>query len=315
VQKMSRSIASNDDLTMVIPAYNSARYVDCALEVALACRPARVLFGDDASSDRTYHAAAKFQEKHPGVITVLGSKTNRGPTANWRYLCQMVKTRFFIKYDVDDIVHPSYVDAALQFLRENEDVVVCFANAKEVGADTCVNPDLRSSYLNHRLQFDDPEILEGESLRSFLARWSPYPYSLTTMFRTESYLAAGEFDGSIRYCGDMEILFRMACQGRMAYWREEAGLYRVVPSGIVQTSMRLRTAARDLLRSYSVARRLWGATQAGPIIDKKMRRLLLSCLRGAMAATWREPKAVSREARALLEDFRLYRAGMTQKQT
>jgi hypothetical protein len=99
----------------------------------------------------------------------------------------------------------------------------------------------------------------------------------------------------------------------MAYWCQKAGLYRIVPSGIVQTSMKLRTAARDLLRTYSVAARLWGATSAGPIINHKMRRLMISCLRGSMAATWREPTALAREARALLGDFRLYREGMRRK--
>ena len=310
---MSQPIASNDDLTIVIPAFNSAVYVDCALQVAVACRPYEIIFGDDASTDLTYQRAVKFAEKYPGMIAVLGSKSNRGMAAHWRHLCHMVKTEFFIKHDVDDVVHPSYVDTAMKVLRKNKDVVVCFAGAKEVDANSFMDINSLASYIDNGLKFDDPQILEGDTAASFLARWSPYPHSLTTIFRTDSYLAAGEFDGSIRVCADMEVLFRMACHGKMAYWCQKAGLYRIVPSGIMRSSMKLRTVARDLLRTYSVAARLWGATSAGPIINHKMRRLMISCLRGSMAATWREPTALAREARALLGDFRLYRDSMRRK--
>jgi len=307
---MSQPIASNDDLTIVIPAFNSAVYVDCALQVAVACHPYEIIFGDDASTDLTYQRAVKFAEKYPGMIAVLGSKSNRGMAAHWRHLCHMVKTEFFIKHDVDDVVHPSYIDTAMKVLRKNKDVVVCFADAKEVDANSFMDINSLASYIDNGLKFDDPQILEGDTAASFLARWSPYPHSLTTIFRTESYLAAGEFDGSIRVCADMEVLFRMACHGKMAYWCQKAGLYRIVPTGIMRSSMKLRTVARDLLRTYSVAARLWGATSAGPIINHKMRRLMISCLRGSMAATRREPTALAREARALLGDFRLYRDSM-----
>jgi hypothetical protein len=114
-------------VTVIVPAYNYARYlVDC-VESALAQRDVdvRVLIVDDCSTDETPQVAARLAESDDRV-TVVRNKVNRGliPTVNYGF--ERVETEYVVKLDADDVLPLGSLARAAALLESNPGVAFVY---------------------------------------------------------------------------------------------------------------------------------------------------------------------------------------------
>lgn len=119
MQPIDASAATQKLLTVVVPCYNSAAYMENAVATLLPGGPEMdILLVDDGSKDDTGLIADRLAEKHPGVIRVIhqpngghGSGLNRG--------IETAQGIYFRVLDSDDRLDTESLPQLLSLLREH----------------------------------------------------------------------------------------------------------------------------------------------------------------------------------------------------
>lgn len=113
------------EVTVIIPAYNAAYYIDKALESALAQTvPCHILIINDASLDETLLIAERYQKQHPKRIYVIDNKINLGVAASRNRAVAQATTEYIAYLDADDWWSSDKLELQLKKLKES-------------GADAC----------------------------------------------------------------------------------------------------------------------------------------------------------------------------------
>ncbi len=110
-------------LSIIIPTYNSSRYILKALESVFAQYrlPDEVIVIDNCSSDNTLKLVA---EHYPSVKLIRNAE-NIGPYNNWISGIQEAKSEFFMLLFSDDILQPSHSSTLLTAQsRSGADIVI-----------------------------------------------------------------------------------------------------------------------------------------------------------------------------------------------
>jgi glycosyltransferase involved in cell wall biosynthesis len=123
-------------ITVVMPAYNAAQWIDETLASVLAqVRPAdELVVVDDGSTDDT----AARARAHPRV-TVL-TQPNRGPAAAYNAGFDAARSDYAAMCPADDIWHPHKLEWQAQALAQNPSIDVLFAKARYFGLHEADHP-------------------------------------------------------------------------------------------------------------------------------------------------------------------------------
>ncbi len=107
------------EVAIVIPAYNSSRYIRLTIESALAqdTPTVEVFVVDDGSSDNTAEIASGYS----GVRVIR--RENGGDSAARNTGLQALDSKFVVFLDHDDLLHPSAVRTHLTAFSDNIDMV------------------------------------------------------------------------------------------------------------------------------------------------------------------------------------------------
>jgi glycosyltransferase involved in cell wall biosynthesis len=214
------TISSNTDLrpaprvSVVIAAYNAARYISQALDSVKAqtFNDYEVIVVNDGSDDR--EELEQILQSHPLPISYI-SQENRGVSAARNAAIRIAKGEFYAQLDSDDQWTPDYLEVQLAFLRDNPDVALVYPNAKIIG-------DMGTA----GLEFMKLCPSEGEVSFESLVRQQVSVLTCVTA-RMSAIRAAGMFDESLRSCEDFDLWLRIAKNvGRIAYHRQPLALYR-----------------------------------------------------------------------------------------
>jgi glycosyltransferase involved in cell wall biosynthesis len=113
----------HDDVTVVIPCYNYARFVGEAIESALAQTflPTSIIVLDDGSTDDSLSVINNYRSND--LVKVI-SKANEGTVLTKNLGLRLATTHWIIFLDADDVLPPDYLEKTLDVaFRENADVV------------------------------------------------------------------------------------------------------------------------------------------------------------------------------------------------
>jgi glycosyltransferase involved in cell wall biosynthesis len=110
-----------DLISILIPTYNSRRYLHRALDSALGqTYPAvEVVLVDNASTDDTFAIAGGYAARDPR-LRVYRNERNLGPVANWRRCVEQARGAFATLLFSDDWIEPDFVGTLLPPLADPE---------------------------------------------------------------------------------------------------------------------------------------------------------------------------------------------------
>lgn len=173
-------------ISVVIPAYNAARFMPRCLKSVFAqtLKPVEVIVVDDGSTDNTAALAAELGAR---VI----SRRNSGPSAAKNAGIQNASSEWIALLDADDMWTPD----------------------KLVRQAACVRPETVLVYTGVR-SFDDNGVREGQlaidanSASKMLRYANPIPNSSVLVSR-EAVTQAGGFREDIHHGEDWEMWFRL----------------------------------------------------------------------------------------------------------
>lgn len=113
------------EVTVIMPAYNAARYMGKAIESVLAQTAlCKVIVINDASSDDTLAVAQCYASRYPEQIKVIDNEHNMGVAASRNRAVGEATTEFIAFLDADDWWSADKVERQLRRIRET-------------GADAC----------------------------------------------------------------------------------------------------------------------------------------------------------------------------------
>lgn len=112
------TVPGDELVTVVVPVFNGARYLDDALRSVLDQdhQPVEVIVVDDGSTDDTPAVAAR----HAGVRYLR--QANAGPSSARNAGIAVARGAYVTFCDADDRFRPTKVSAQLRYLREHPDV-------------------------------------------------------------------------------------------------------------------------------------------------------------------------------------------------
>lgn len=131
--------ADNCDLTIIIPLYNSSKYIDILVSMLIDQKTNykyEIIFVDDGSTDSTLEIISKYEKQYPSLIRTL-RKPNSGISDARNLGLVNSKGRYIGFMDHDDKVDSNYINELLSAAYSyNANIVKCKINVKDQSETT-----------------------------------------------------------------------------------------------------------------------------------------------------------------------------------
>lgn len=276
-------------VSVVIPAYNGARFLRPALESVLAQKGLEldVAVVDDASTDETPLLVARFPR-----LRYLRNPRNLGLAANFRRCLEASASAYTCLFCQDDLMEPGNLARKVARFDAEPGTVLVFSNARFIDDSGVPAPRL----WNHDLPADST--LRGRDfLRRLILLDNPVALS-GAVFRTELAREAGGFDVRFAQALDWHLWMRLSLRGGAAYLADPLVRYRDHP----ETATRKREPFLNIADVYAakidVLRRHADQIPGARLLEDQFRTHFGKGLLASSARCW---SAGERElARALL---------------
>lgn len=244
-------------VSVIIPAYNSARFLPDTLHSVLAQTYSdyEVIVVDDGSTDDT-----------EAVVMAVGGpvrylpQSNGGPSAARNAGIGAARGEFICFLDADDLWTPDKLVAQVDFMDRSPNVGLVFADGEEFDES-----GVQCASLLSKSRFDG-EIVTGtvivEAFQKLLEE-NFIPTS-TVMVRKSCFATTGLFDPALKGPEDRDMWSRIAAHFPIACLRRTMGRKRVVLSSV---SRNVETTLRSRILLWRKAHRLFPALAPKRVVN------------------------------------------------
>ena len=273
-------------VSVIIPVYNTEKYVGEAIESILAqtFTDFELIIVDDGSSDGSPEIIREY-EGHDARIRVIRFARNAGEWKARSAGLAAARGEFIAWQDSDDISLPERLEKQARFLQANPDTGAVGVYAR------VVTEDLQPTY-DREPPAGHAEIILNHYVGVFTAAF----VHASMMLRRNLLLEAGDYDESLRYGADCDLLTRLLGRTRFANIAEPLYVYRRRPGQ--DTAHDNPQVDRDLLQvRHRRYERIIGARVSLDSLDRLYR------IRKWSKLTWRERRAAKRDITRLIDAF------------
>lgn len=223
-------------VSIIIPAYNTSRYIKRAIESALAQveQNIEVIVVDDASTDNTVEVVNSFSDPR---IKLLVNESNQGPSYSRNRALKEAKGEWVALLDSDDWYAPKRLERLLQ-VAENE-------NADLIADDLYLIPEGEDSpwsitvFEKNGINLDKPKEID---LVYFVERYLSITKPLLRLnFLVEHNL---EFNESLKYEEDLVLFLLCLLNGAR---------FIILPEPYYFYQMRIRSLMKEYVDFYEQA--------------------------------------------------------------
>ena len=250
-------------VSILIPVYNCARWVERAIESALSQNwpKKEVIILDDASTDGT----SDLLKKWDGRVRLERVSSNQGSNPSRNTLTAMSSGAWLLYLDADDELAPDAVEAKMSYA-EAADVIygtsdICAYEGGELA----------------RTVRSDPVRTVDPFTAAF--QWR-YPNTSALMFRRSAVFDVGGWDDRFQNCTDYDLYFRLLLAGkRFVGAPESVSMYRIWSRNQMAYQNPLRLASSQLEVMWQAVLELERRDQLTPAIREAFSNTALSAIR------------------------------------
>jgi len=193
-------------ISAVIPAYNSAKFIEAAVRsVQAQTVPVdEIIIIDDGSTDNTAEIVAGL----PGNI-IFHKQTNQGPSAARNKGIELASGDWIAFLDADDQWMPEKTSQQLETLAAHPLLHLIAGDMAEIDAQNHV---IVPSVLDKHSLLTEFEQLDGQPIPNALSRLVKKNFipTGTVLAKRQSLIEAGSFNSEIRFGEDLELWARIA---------------------------------------------------------------------------------------------------------
>jgi hypothetical protein len=216
-------------VTVVVPAYNYARYLpDCAGSV-LAQRDVDItlIIADDASVDDTLRVTGELAARDPRVH-VIRNERNRGHVPTVNSALELVETEYVVKLDADDMLAPGALARATALLQARPHVGFVYGRPHHFEGPV---PRLSDGATRSWRVWSGPDWVAARCSSGANVISQP-----EVVMRTETARRAGWFCAELPHTSDMGLWLKLASIADVGRINGPAqGLYRVHDASMQRT--------------------------------------------------------------------------------
>lgn len=184
-------------VTVAVPVYNGARYINQTIDSALAQTypHLEIIVIDDGSTDSTATAVQAYSSK----VQYIHQK-NQGVAAARNHALRLANGKYIVFLDADDLWKPGYLDRLVPLLEHRPDVVAAYCGYQYI--------DLQNNLLpQHSIRVVDPASFYATIVAgNFIAIDS-------VLIQKKSLEQIGGFNSKFQGNEDTDILLRLPSQG------------------------------------------------------------------------------------------------------
>ncbi|MDX2260945.1 MAG: glycosyltransferase [Gemmatimonadales bacterium] len=249
-------MATSLRVSVVIPAYNAAAFIDDALAGVVAqTRPAHeVIVVDDGSTDETSARVRAWEGRTGSTRLILLGGPNRGLSTSRNRGILTASGELVALLDSDDYFLPRHLELLVPAFERAPDVVLAFSDMMRFahgGEDRgSVLGALREELAPISTPLgDDGMQLAGTALRRLYLMRAAIAPSVCIVSR-EAVAGSGLFDTTLPYGEDLDFLWRLLGAGRGAWLNQVTGRKRDHGSN-ASAPARAEWSERHLLRTIA----------------------------------------------------------------
>src|SRR6202011_5917984 len=239
-------------ITVIVPNYNRARYLDERLASILEqrLRPDEIIFLDDGSSDGSLEIARAWQARSPIHFAIAANATNIGsPFKQWAKGIESAAGDLVWIAESDDSCCPRFLERmAAAFM--DPDIAVAYCDSEVIGTDGEI---LSSTYRFYTDPLSETKWLAGyvetgpREIAGALAIKNTIPNVSAVLFRRDALNECLNVAKGFRYCGDWAIYVACLRKGKIAFCPRALNKHRRPPGSLTQEGEREAQGVREAI--------------------------------------------------------------------
>ena len=210
---------SNDLVTVVIPTYNRADYLQEAIKSVLSqsYENFELLIMDNCSSDHTQEIIKSYSDQR---IRYIRHHCNIGAMANWTYGVKLAQGKYLSILGDDDRYQEHFLSNRIKFLSQNQENIAVFSPYFHINE--------QGKTIGSSRACSEEKTLKGRELLRFMSEHTWFIGA--TLYVTETVKSL--WDIIISRCGiygdsGLNFLIATKCQGQVKYFPEKDCYYRL----------------------------------------------------------------------------------------
>lgn len=212
-------------VSVVMITYGHEKFICEAIEGVLMQKcdfEVELILSNDSSPDGTEDIVQELLKNHPksSWIKYFNHSTNLGMMKNFLFALQQAKGEFIALCDGDDYwIDPLKLQKQIDFLENNQEFSILTSRCKVLKNDGSLNewfyPIENFNELSRKKQFSNLLLTE---------KWLPV---LNTVFRNKKDILMNLIIHPYNFPGDMQLFFKNLKVGKLYFFEEIHGVYRV----------------------------------------------------------------------------------------
>lgn len=210
-------------ITVIIPTYNSAQYLNAAVESVLqqTFKDLEILIIDDGSKDNTSELVKSFGDKVRYIY-----QENAGVSIARNNGIKESKGKYVAFLDADDTWLPTKLEKQVNALKDNPDYKFCFSDF--VGVNQNLQP----------IEMKRARLLNS-AIKDLLLRGNVVGSICTVLCERELFDKVGGFDPKLSQCADWDMWIRLATLTDFLFVDEQLVTYRQHDSNMSRNAILL----------------------------------------------------------------------------
>jgi glycosyltransferase involved in cell wall biosynthesis len=271
------STAANPEVSIIIPNYNYAQFLDERFKSILAqgFTNYEIIFLDDASGDES---VALARERYGDRIKVLEvNHTNSGnPFVQWNRGVRLARGEFIWIAEADDICSSDFLAHMLEAINQSKTIGIAYCTTVPINTKGEI---LDIGFHQRYLADLDPDrwyhnfVANGrDEVKRYLGRKNTITNVSGVIFRRKAYVAAGFAPEGLRMCGDWLTYCSLLHDWDVAFVSAPLNYHRQHPSKHTQNSVLNLTYFQEFLKVQEYVAKSFNLSK--PDRDEAFRRFL-----------------------------------------
>jgi glycosyltransferase involved in cell wall biosynthesis len=300
---LSMTAPALPDVSICVPAYNTARWVTRAVESALCqtYRNIEVVVVDDASTDGTLE---RVRELHDPRIRLYSNSCNLGHSGNWNRSLSLARGRLIKFLCADDVLYPDCVEAMVALFTAHPSIGLVFS-LRDVELEVPDETAARVWQAKHLRAYEVfGELGEVNSGTALVRKWMDSRFGrnavgepTNVMVTRECLRRVGTFNLHVRQRADMDLWLRAMFFHDVGFVGRPLARYLVRADSVTSVNQASRLSWMDGLWLYGglltfeEIRRGWPELRA--LRRRAARRCIRHAVRSAIGGDWSKLGALS----------------------